>query len=431
MRRTFSTERRMQSETARAEVTQELVAQLARAGEALTESVSGPIARRGQAVIPALIEILEDESLALEDAPGGGHAPVHAAAILRDLRAAEAIEPMLRVLARCHWEDILYSVLINALRSLGPPVLEPALAAHATGSEEQRPALVDVLSGIGVRDERTYEILLQALERDVVLAAGSLGEYGDPRALPHLSAKLDAHRIDEDGDVLANQEVIELVGAIKELGGTLTDDQARKIRRVQLLRDHATLVALAAELGPDDGEDEDDDRDAPGVREEILRRFEESAYAQNPSDVDWAELALRFGEDYVGVPSLSRFGAHDLREVVFELFPRMVSCEASAAPEIIRSLRAFWTFAKDELAHPHAMACLAALGDEADALLKRELEDDNNLGMAKFVSMLGHSRSFPALTEPGVREWANARNEEKTKKRLRKLKKQARRRNRR
>src|SRR5918996_4833838 len=119
----------MQSELQRTNPTREIVAQLVSAGESLSESVAGAIVRRGDEVIPFLIEILEDEALAQEDAPGGGHAPIHAATILRDLNAPAAIEPMLRVLARCDSMDILYSVVIGALTSLGPPVLEPALAA--------------------------------------------------------------------------------------------------------------------------------------------------------------------------------------------------------------------------------------------------------------------------------------------------------------
>src|SRR5215211_3842235 len=99
----------------------DLVVELVNAGERLTESVTRQIVQRGPEVIPALIEVLEDESLALENAPGGGHAPIHAATILRDLRAVEAIEAMLRVLAPCDSMDILYSALVDALQALGPP----------------------------------------------------------------------------------------------------------------------------------------------------------------------------------------------------------------------------------------------------------------------------------------------------------------------
>ncbi len=206
----------MRTEAALTNVDADLVGQLVSAGERLAESVAEQILRRGHAVIPALIEILEDEELAQEDASGGGYAPIHAATILAELKAGDAIEPMLRVLARCDPMDILYSTLIHALESLGPRVLEPALAAHAVAeSEDQRAAIVNVLSGLNVRVDRILSIPLKMLEGDVELGAGLLAEYGDPAALPHLSAALDGCEPDGRGGLLVNQEVIELEAAIR------------------------------------------------------------------------------------------------------------------------------------------------------------------------------------------------------------------------
>jgi hypothetical protein len=101
-----------------------------------------------------LVEILEDHALARSDAPGGGYAPIHAARVLRNL---EAIEPMLRVLARCDAMDILYSALTEVLESFGPPVVERALAVRAAvESEDERSAIAKVLSRAGVRDHRSH-----------------------------------------------------------------------------------------------------------------------------------------------------------------------------------------------------------------------------------------------------------------------------------
>ncbi|HEU4384850.1 MAG TPA: hypothetical protein VFR85_15310 [Anaeromyxobacteraceae bacterium] len=145
----------MPGEAARTDVTGDLVAQLASGGERLPEPVARTIRDLGPGAIPALIEILEDDELARSGAPGGGHVPVHAATLLRDLGAAEAIEPMLRVLARCDPMDILYSALLEALESFGPAALEPALAAHAAArSRDQRLAVSSVVSGLHVRDDR-------------------------------------------------------------------------------------------------------------------------------------------------------------------------------------------------------------------------------------------------------------------------------------
>ncbi len=439
----------MRTEAARTNLDGDLVAQLVSAGERLTESVTGPIVRRGRDVIPALIEILEDDELAQGDAAGGGYAPIHAATLLGELRAGEAIEPMLRVLARCDPMDILYSTLIHALESLGARVLEPALAAHAAAeSEDQRAAIVNVLAGLDVRDDRIFAILLRMLEDDVELGAGLLAEYGDPAALPHLGAALDGCELDVRGGLLVNQEVIELEAATEELGGALSEQQEGKVRAVKAARDEARAPLQA--IGAPDEHDVDDDgeRQRAFEREEVIRRFSESRFADSAPDLGWIELSLTYGADYEGV-SFSAFDARALRKVVFEHFPRKVSCEASAAPEIVHSLRAFWTFARDVLVHAHAEACLRELGDEAIPRLARRLEDPSNFGMAKSFVMMGRSRGFRVDSEEGLRGWSEVYNAERTassalralpdrrkegskrKKTLRKLRKQAQRRNRR
>jgi hypothetical protein len=439
----------MRTEVSRMNVDADLVAQLVGAGERLAGSVDEQIRRRGRALIPALIEVIEDEALAREEASGGGYAPIHAARILGELTANEAIEPMLRVLSRCDPMDILYSAIIHALESLGAPVVEPALAAHAVAeSDEPRRAIANVLSGLGVRDARILPILIETLDDDVMLGAGLLAEYGDAAALPHLGAVLNGCEPDARGGLFANQEIIELEGAIEELGGALTEEQKGKVRIVKAARDEARapLLALGTSEG-DDGED-DVDHDLEREREEVIGRFADSPHAESVPDLGWIDRSLSHAAEYDGI-SFQAFDAQALRRVVFELFPRKVSCAASAAPEIVRSLRAFWTFARDVLGHPHAKPCLAELGDEAIPRLARRLEDPAYFGMAKSFVMMGRSRGFRVESEEGLREWSEVytaeqaaaralrvqpspRNEDaKRKKKLRKLRKQVRRRNRR
>lgn len=439
----------MATEAARTDPNADAVAQLVSAGERLPEPVAEAILRRGREVVPLLIEVLEDPALAQGDALGSGYAPIHAARVLGDLEASEAIESMLRVLAQCDAMDILYSTLIEVLESFGPPVLEPALAVHAAAqSEDQRSAIADVLSRIGVRDYRVLAVLLKMLEDDVELGAGSLAEYGDPAALPHLGAALDRCELDVRGGLLANQDIIELAAAIEELGGALSEDQERKVRAVEAARDEARAPLLAIGASADDDDADDAERRWASEREEIVRRFTESPHADGPPDPGWIDLALEYGAEYEGVP-FAAFDARVLREVLFGLFPRKVSCEAAAAPEIVHSLRAFWTFAGDVLAHPHAAACLAELGDEAIPRLARKLEDPSNFGTAKSFVMMGRRRGFRVDSEEGLREWSDAFNEgrassggfrtppdrkseeNRRKKKLRKLRKQAQRRNRR
>ena len=129
----------MPAEAARKDLKSDLVARLADCGHELADPVARVIRDLGSGAIPALVEILEDDELAQSDAPGGGHVPIHAVTLLADLRATAAIEPMLRLLARCDAMEALYSPLVFALQSFGPLALEPALVSHAAArSKDQR-----------------------------------------------------------------------------------------------------------------------------------------------------------------------------------------------------------------------------------------------------------------------------------------------------
>ena len=221
----------MQSKSDKAELNRELLTKLVHAGERLPKSVYAPIIDHGSEAIQELIEFLTDAKLALFDSPGGGYVPIHAASILQEMKAVDAIEPMLHVLSRCDAMDILYSTLIHALQSFGNSALEPALGAYAVAkNEDQRSAIASVLSGIHVHDPRIFSILLQQLEENTELGAGDLAEYGDQAALPYLASALDACKLDRRGGMFANQEIIELAAAIEELGGELTERQASMVR---------------------------------------------------------------------------------------------------------------------------------------------------------------------------------------------------------
>lgn len=208
------------------------VRQIIQAGEKLPNDVRRAILRLGASGVSSLLEILEDEALALSESPGEGWAPIHAADLLGKLRAMEAVEPMLRALARTDPLDILHDRVIHSLARIGPPVVEPALRAAASAEEEILDSIASVLARIGLHDDRILEVLLAQLRRAPAFA-GNLAAYGDPRALPHLLEALDAYAIDESRSLLANNDLIEIRYAIEELGGTLSAERERKCQRGQ------------------------------------------------------------------------------------------------------------------------------------------------------------------------------------------------------
>ena len=91
----------------------------------------------------------------------------------------------------------------------------------------------------------------------------------------------------------------------------------------------------------------------------------------------WAATMLDFGMNYLSAtpPDMS---PDDLREILFDLFPRKVSTDADDAEDIVRELRAFWTFLQREFHLENATACLKVLDERASRELKKELSDPAN-----------------------------------------------------
>jgi HEAT repeat protein len=212
---------------------EEVVTQLQRYGRDLPRAFrEHVIASNSSDVVAALISILEDESLAVGGSPGDGWAPVHAATLLGEMEATEAVEPMLRVLALTDWADVLRDRLLHALPQLGTAVLEPALRAYASSNVGSfRSAVASVLADLDVKDERIFQILIEELEGGNGIAPGYLAVYGDARAIEHLSRALDEYELDPEERLLANHAAVELKAAIEDLGGELTPSQATKYAR--------------------------------------------------------------------------------------------------------------------------------------------------------------------------------------------------------
>jgi hypothetical protein len=192
------------------------------------------LARGAEAVAP-LVELLRDESLADERAPGEGYAPVHAVELLARLKAPEGIAPMVRALMRHEPGEVLYDALLHALEEFGTAVVPAGLEALVGASTpEERFGLLSVLARAGVRDERIFTALLAQLQEDPTMGAMNLACYGDPGAIEPLKRALDAYPLAEDTeDLLANQAIIELQGAITELGGELDAAQWEKSERAR------------------------------------------------------------------------------------------------------------------------------------------------------------------------------------------------------
>jgi hypothetical protein len=225
----------------------------------LPPELRSDILARGAGVVEPLVELLRDESLALETAPGAGYAPVHAVELLARLKAPEGIAPMVGALLRREPGEVLHDALLYGLEELGAAVVPAALEALADATTpEERFGLCAVLARSGVRDERIAAALLAQLQEDPTQGAMNLARYGDPGALEHLKRVLDVYPLDEDAeDLFANQAIIELRGAIERLGGELSESQWEKAERARRSRQRLgtmlrrVLEQLKCHLGGD------------------------------------------------------------------------------------------------------------------------------------------------------------------------------------
>jgi hypothetical protein len=90
----------------------------------LVPAVRERILSSATAAIPILIEMLLDETLAMEDGPGQGYAPIHAARLLGELGATEAIEPLLKRMVDTTWDEILHGAIIESLPKIGAAIVD-------------------------------------------------------------------------------------------------------------------------------------------------------------------------------------------------------------------------------------------------------------------------------------------------------------------
>jgi len=223
---------------------EKLIENLFSVGERLPPRLKEEIVSRGPAIEPQLRRLIDEDELFNIDARGKGWAPIHAVTLLGAMRAAESIPRMIALLASSDCADYVWDRSLQALQAMGAVALEPCLAAHAAADDDEvRSSLASVMCELRVKDERVLALLTERLERhdgEVGIAACDLASYGDAQALPNLARVLDRYEIDADGDnPFTGQDVIELCAAIEDLGGSLTELQQRKRKRILSLRSGA------------------------------------------------------------------------------------------------------------------------------------------------------------------------------------------------
>jgi hypothetical protein len=196
--------------------------------EKLPEALQAQIVAAGSALVPDLIAILEE---ALTDGEvDHGWTPAHAATLLGMLGGVQAVPVLLRILEHYASITAYHTEAAEALVRLGQPAIDACLEAYpTTNNDDMRAGIASIVSRCTMKDERSYQTLLDFFAQSPELGAIYVAEYGDSRAIPALSQMFDALPVhDQDASVMSNHVFVELRGAIEELGGQLTAAQRAK-----------------------------------------------------------------------------------------------------------------------------------------------------------------------------------------------------------
>ena len=196
---------------------------LARTGEKLPPKLRAEILALGPEAVPRLLDVLDDDL--------GSWPSIHAAELLVDLKAAEAVEPLLDALTDTTFEDILYNVIVTRLPELGAAVVEPALIRLGEEGDEDDDAshgLCELLSNAGVKDERIFAAVREVFVRDPSFGAGMLANYGDVRAVP-LIEKAIAEFTPNFSSLWGRSDLVELLDAQERLGAVLAPELRERI----------------------------------------------------------------------------------------------------------------------------------------------------------------------------------------------------------
>ncbi|MHC4138144.1 MAG: hypothetical protein ACYS0K_24665 [Planctomycetota bacterium] len=125
----------------------------------------------------------------------------------------------------------------------------------------------------------------------------------------------------------------------------------------------------------------------------------------------WAHAAIELGIRYadVNIADMTRL---ELEQLLFDTFPRKISCAPEDAPAIVGVLHAFWRFVERAFDAPFAAGCLALL--ESPGVVeevRRALADPGNWGFAKSFFMGGQAAGHDMTTQEGPEASRHAYNE--------------------
>lgn len=140
------------------------------------------------------------------------------------------------------------------------------------------------------------------------------------------------------------------------------------------------------------------------IEEELLRRFAASPEAKGLDDVQLCQLVMDLAADDFNA-TIATLTAEELNALIFEVIPRRVAIDASAATFIIEENRALYVYLKREFGLEQADACGLVLGRDAVKRLEAALSDKSKFGMTKSLMAEGREAGFDLESNEGIETW--------------------------
>lgn len=182
-----------------------------------------------------------------EDSRNQGFIPILAADILAEMNETCALKPMIQTCLEINPLSETSTCFEKNISKLGLNNLDLVIEMYKSATDkEHKSRLSDILAYMKIKDDRIFEIHLEQLDAGYGASPAHLAIYGDARAIPHLSRALD--KIVVSNNFFLNMQINELVHAIKNLGGSLSEKQKTKVEHAKRVHEKA-LVPLREKFG--------------------------------------------------------------------------------------------------------------------------------------------------------------------------------------
>ncbi len=338
--------------------------------------------------------------------------PVTAWRTLADLKAEEAVEPLIGLLREIdgleEGDDWVLDELPIVFGKIGENAIAPLdrLATDQHASTDGRSAAVIALGKIAeyhpATRDRVVQLLLKMMAkvgRDITwntTVMATLVDLDAAEAAEAIERAFSRNRLD-----------VGMIGAWEDVRRKL-GVEGRGLKMPE--RPHNSIEQLRLRLGigvfsekPIFRQDDVDAEAASEYCDQCSRLFSRSPEAEEVidryGDLGWHGLLLEFGIDY-RAEIIDVMSVETVSDFVLGFMPAKVTTEPDTAAEIIDELRMFWRFLDRVYRLPHAAAIVRWLS--RDGLVRRleaELADPRNYGMAKSLAMKASNAGYDIRSE--------------------------------